>query len=210
MKHTRRAVLAGTATACVAALTGCSSTSIGSPTTISWIGEEVDADGLERHLLFMEDTVFSIRQLDVPPTDTVRPTPLPFSLVLHHREGLRTDRLRLRLIAPPIDGSPFDAAIYLRSPPSVWWPALSVSQDDSGWTTISVDDLGQSALGDGPGVANVRLDVVVVPTPAHPATDLFVDLDADLSESSILGRKQYRLVRETRFPMVTAESDSRE
>lgn len=203
LSTTRRRVLGSIATGATVAVAGCSATSIGSPTSLSWTGEQEDTDGLERHLLFEEDTVFTIRQLDVAPAEMVRLSPLRFSFVLHHRDGLRTDRLQLRLVAPPADGSAFDAAVYLRSPPNVWWPAVSVSQDDEGRTIITADGLGQSPLGTGPGVANVRLDVVLVPTPTHPATDVFVGLDADLSESSTVGRTQYHLTRETRFPIVT-------
>ena len=54
------------------------------------------------------------------------------------------------------------------------------------------------------------LETVVATVTGHQYLDIHVDLDADLRESSTLGRKQYHLARETRFPMVTSDSGGRE
>lgn len=200
----RRRFLATVAGAGAAALAGC--LGAGGTATLEWTGEEVQLDGRERNQLFGDAAVFTVRQLENLPTDVVRPTPVPFSAVLHHREGLRTDRLRLRLLAPPADGSAFPAAVYLQSPPNDRWPSLSVARDDAGGTVVTADGLGRdpTARGDGPGMANVRLDFVIVPVPAHPVAELLVEAEAVLSEPAALGRRRHRLARRSRFPLVTA------
>lgn len=114
----RRRFFAAVAATGTAALAGCT----GSPletTALDWTGESVGLDGLERHQLFGGDEpafVVTVRQAHPTPDDG-RATPVPFSLLFHHRDDLRTDGLRLRLRAPPGDGSAFDAGIYLRSAP---------------------------------------------------------------------------------------------
>lgn len=121
--------------------------------------------------------------------------PVPFVAVLHHEAGLRTDRLRLRLRAPPRDGSAVDADVFVRSPPNVW-PALQVSEDADGWTVVEIDGLSA------PGDSNVAVLFTLVPTALHPVDHLVVDLDATLSGPATLGRRRYRVRRRSTCPLV--------
>jgi len=175
---------AGTAAGAVA-LAGC----LGGDTDLDWTGESVD--GREHHQLFGDGAfVLTTRQLS-PASDGQR-RPVPFEVVLHHREGLRTDGFRLGLRAPPRDGSAFDAALFLASSRL----PLRVERTD-GWTTVAADGLGSA------GESNVALDLFVVPTPSRPVDELLVDADVRLSEGGPV-RRRYRARRLSSVPLARA------
>jgi len=181
----RRTFLTGGAAAGAVALAGC----VGGQATLDWTGESVD--GPERHQLFDGGSfVLTTRQLS-PAADGER-TPVPFELVLHHREGLRTDGFRLGFRAPPRDGSAFDADVYIASSPL----PLRVERT-KGWTTVEADDLGSL------GESNVALDLFVLPTLSRPVDELLVDADVRLSESGPV-RRRYRARRLIGVPLARA------
>ncbi len=186
-------------------LTGCTEAAVPRRATLDWTGELTDPNTRERHQLFGGGRVtFTVRQLDPMPSEAVRVQPVPFVGLFHHEAGLRTDRLRLHLRAPPHDGSAFDADVFVRSPPNVWWPALQISEDAAGWTVIEIDGLGADAGGGAPGDSNVAVPFTLVLTALHPVDDLGVDLDATLSGPATLGRHRYRVRRSSTFPLVRA------
>jgi hypothetical protein len=187
------------------ALTGCTEAAVPGQPTLDWTGELSDPDTRERHQLFEGGWVtFTVRQLDLAPSEGVRVRPVPFVGLLHHEAGLRTDQLCLRLHAPPRDGSAFDADVFVRSPPNVWWPALQVSEDADGRTVVEIDGLGADAGGGAPGDSNVAVPFTLAPTALHPVDDLVVHIDATLSAPATLGRRRYRVHRRSTFPLVRA------
>lgn len=199
----RRRFLGALGAAGTLALAGCTDAVSLGQTTLEWTGEQIEADTRERHQLFGDGVVtFTIRQLDLVPSEGVRVRPVPFLALLHHESGLRTERLRLRLRAPPRDGSAFDADVFVRSPPNVWWPPLRVSKDADGWTVIEIDGIGADNGGGAPGDSNVTVPFAIVPTALHPVDDLVVELDATLSGPAALGRRRYRVRRTSTFPLV--------
>jgi hypothetical protein len=202
----RRQFLGALGAAGTLALAGCTEAALPGQTTLDWTGELTEADTRERHQLFGDGTVtFTVRQLDPAPSEGVQVRPVPFLALLHHDEGLRTERLRLRLRAPPRDGSVFDADVFLRSPPNAWWPVLQVSEDADGWTVVDIDGIGTDSGGGAPGDSNVAVPFAIVPTALHPVDDLFVEVDATLSAPAALGRRRYRVRRTTTFPLVRAD-----
>jgi hypothetical protein len=204
----RRQFLGALGTVGALALAGCTEAALPGQTTLDWTGELTEADTRERHQLFGDGAVtFTLRQLDPAPSEGVRVRPVPFVALLHHEVGLRTERLRLRLRAPPRDGSPFDAEVFVRSPPNSWWPALQVSEDADGWTVVEIDGLGADGGGGAPGDSNVAVSFALVPTALHPVDDLVVELDATLSRPAALGRRRYRVCRTSTFPLVREPAD---
>jgi len=202
----RRQFLGTLGAAGALALSGCTDATLPGMTTLDWTGELTEPDTRERHQLFGDGRVtFTVRQLDPAPAEGARVRPVPFLALLHHEAGLRTERLRLRLRAPPRDGSVFDAAVYLRSPPNAGWPALRVSEDTDGWTVVEVAGLGVDDGGGAPGDGNIPVPFALVPTALHPVDDLAVELDATLSASAALGRRRYRVRRTSTFPLVRAD-----
>lgn len=197
----RRPFLAAAGTAGIAALAGCLD-GLGT-TTLDWTGEQVDADGRERHHLFGpgRDVTFSLRQVALagPETD---PKPVPFEATLHHREGLRTEHLRLRLLAPPRDGSVFVAPIAVESP-DTHRTTGTVSRDRDGWTILELGPTEGVHAGTAFGRANVAARFFVHPSRSHPVDDLFVEVDARLAGDGPFGRR-YSCRRNSVFPIVGA------
>ena len=136
----RRKLLAGTAAVATLALAGCQGLSpIRSEPSFGAQRELTQMDGRERHLVFGDeadpDVSFMLRQdVPLPATPESGPEWVPFSVVVHHRKGLVTDHLSLRLRAPPVDRSVFDANIYLRSPATGDTPTFTLDRDPTGWT----------------------------------------------------------------------------
>lgn len=194
----RRQFLAGAAAAATLALTGCQGLSpIRSEQTFGTPRELTQMGGRERHLVFGDeedpDVSFMLRQdVPLPANPKSGPEWIPFGVVVHHRKGLVTDRLSLRLRAPAADGSGFDANIYLRSPATGVSPSLTLDRRSDGWTVIKVDDLGKPPAGHStaPGEANVNLRFVVNPLSSHPAEELYTEFDAELSEPGTIGRRR--------------------
>lgn len=198
----RRQFLGALGAAGTLALAGCTAALPGQ-VTIDWTGELTEPETREQHQLFGDGQVtFTLRQLDPAPSEGVQVRPVPFEAILHHREGLRTERLGLRLRAPPRDGSAFDAGVFVRSPPNGWWPALQVSEDADSWTVVEIDGLGTDRGGGAPGDSNVVVPFALVPPALHPVEDLVVELDATLSGPAAVGRRRYRVRRTSTFPLV--------
>lgn len=190
----RRRFLAGAAGVATVALAGCL-TPVASERTFGPPRERIQLDGRERHLVFGADgreVSFTLRQdAPLPVTPEPRPEWIPFHVVVHHRKGLHTDRLTLRLRAPAADGSGFDGNVYLRSPATGDSPSFTVERTLDGWTVLEAHDLGTPSAGRSiaPGESNVALDLVVNPLSSHPAEELHVEFDAELSEATTLGRR---------------------
>lgn len=177
----RRPFLAAGA-AGMAALAGCAD----GPGTASldWVGEAVDADGREHHHWFgpARGVTVTVRQTaSVVDADA----PVPLLVLLHHREGLRTERLRLRLLAPPRSGSAFVAPVRVQSPASTA-VAQTVARDSDGWTMVDLGPADGAARRFGAG--NLALEFAVHPTSA-PVDTLFVDVAATLRETATFGRR---------------------
>lgn len=192
----RRQFLAGTAGGAALSLAGClARTSLASTQTFGTPHELTQMNGRERHLVFGDaddpNVAFMLRQ-DVLLTAThdSRSEWIPFHVVVHNRKGLRTDRLALRLRAPPVDGSNFDANVYLRSPAAESSPSFTLSRTSDDWTVLDSGDIGKPPAGrsEVPGEANVHLYFVVNPLSSHPAAELYVEFHAELSEPKFVGR----------------------
>ncbi|OYR43444.1 hypothetical protein DJ81_09330 [Halorubrum sp. Hd13] len=171
--------------------------------------ELIQMGGRERHLVFGDDddpdVSFMLRQdVPLPATPESPPEWIPFHVVVHHRKGLRTDRLTLCLRAPAVDGSGFDANVYLRSPATGNTPTFTLDRDLTGWTVIDADDLGKPPAGrsSAPGEANVALNFVVRPLSSHPAEELYAEFEAELSEPRIVGRRSRTATGQLAFPFV--------
>lgn len=192
----RRQFFAGAAGVAALSLAGClARTPLASKRTFVTPHELTQTDGRERHLVFGDaddpDVAFMLRQdVPLPATPESRPEWIPFHVVVHHRKGLRTDRLTLRLRAPPVDGSDFDANVYLRSPETGSSPSFTLSRAPDDWTVLDSGDLGKPPAGRAmaPGEANVHLYFVVNPLSSHPAEELYVEFHAELSEPKLVGR----------------------
>ncbi|WP_136718558.1 hypothetical protein [Halorientalis salina] len=143
---------------------------------------------------------------DAPLVATPGPEPewIPFRLVVHHRKGLRTDRLSLRLSAPAADGSDFDTNIYLRSPASGSAPLFTINRAPDGWTVLDGSDLGTPPAGrsTAPGEANITLDFTVKPLSLHPAEELYVEIDAEVSDTGTISRRSRTATGRLAFPFV--------
>jgi hypothetical protein len=202
----RRQFLGAAGAAGALALAGCTA-ALSEATTLDWTGELTEADTRERHQLFGDDVTFTVRQLEPAPAAGLQVRPVPFEAILHHREGLRMERLSLRLRAPPRDGSPFDADVYVRSPPNGWWPPLQVREDADGWTVVESHDLGADGGGGAPGDSNVAVPFAIVPTALHPVDHLVVELDATLSGPATVGWRRYHVSRLTTFPLVRGDGN---
>lgn len=208
----RRRFLAGTAGAATLALAGCLTlTPLAADQSFGPPQELIQMGGRERHLVFGDpddpDVTVTVRQdASLPATPDIRPEWIPFHLIVHHREGLRTDRLTLRLRAPAADGSDVNAHVYLRSPATGAAPSFTLDRTADGWTIIDSDDLGSSPAdrSSAPGEANLHLYVGVTPLPSHPPEELFVDADVSLSDSRLVGRRSRRATGRIRFPFVRA------
>jgi hypothetical protein len=191
----RRAFLGAAGTTGAVALAGC----LGGPRRLDWVGGLADSDGRERHQLFGpdRDVVFTVRQ--EAPREGARS--VPFLATLHHRDGLRTDRLRLRLYAPSVGGYGPAVDVHVRSPPTRWWPPISLARNADGTTLVTVDGLGDTRDGHGAiGEANVAVPFTVVG--AEAGAELHVGLEAMLSERSAVGRRRYEVGHTDRFPLV--------
>ncbi|SDF61213.1 hypothetical protein SAMN04488067_10673 [Halorubrum xinjiangense] len=206
----RRKFLAGTAAVVTLALAGCQGLSpIRSEPSFGAQRELTQMDGRERHLVFGDeadpDVSFMLRQdVPLPATPESGPEWIPFSVVVHHRKGLVTDHLSLRLRAPPVDRSVFDANIYLRSPTTGDTPTFTLDRDPTGWTVIEAEDLGKPSAGrsSAPGEANIHLGFILNPLSSHPAEELTVDFEAELSEPSPVGRDSRTATGRMTFPLV--------
>lgn len=178
------------------------------PVSIGWPTEQVQMDGQEKHLVFARDgadqAIVTIRQEALPDRRADSPDRIPFFALVHHRTGLRTDAVALRLRARPTDGSPFFAAISVVSPPTSLWPPVTVERAAEGWTVVRSGDLGTTDehTGSAPGDANVRVEFLVQPMRSHPVEELEVGVDATLSEPGTIRRRHYRVRAETRFRIV--------
>ncbi|WP_267640002.1 hypothetical protein [Haloarchaeobius amylolyticus] len=203
----RRRWLATAGAGGLLSLAGClGSRSTRPETTIDWTGETVDRDGMERHQLFGgEDLPFvlTVRQVTPVPAEPTGQPRIPMFALFHHRRGLRTERIALKLRAPPSDGSAHEAAVYVRPMVDDRWDPLSVTTDAAGWTVVRAADLGRQVRGRAPGDANLTLEFVLEPSRVHPVAELFLDLDVVLSEDTTLGRRRYRVRRQVTFPLVT-------
>lgn len=205
---TRRQFVAAAGTAGAVAGAGClEASALTGPTSLDWLGTETEFGGREHHLFFGTDepaVTVTIRQEAVAPADPATAMPIPYFLLVHHPEGWRMDALRVKFRAPPADGSPFDAAVSVSSPPTDLYPPLSVRRDADGWTAVDWPDLGEPhrRTGTVPGAGNVGLDFALVPSPSHPVAALVVDVDAAFSEPATAGRRRYRARRTARFPLV--------
>lgn len=206
----RREFLAGAAAVATLALAGCQGLSpIRSEPSFGAQRELIQMDGRERHLVFGDkedpDVSFMLRQdVPLPANPESGPEWIPFVVVVHHRKGLVTDRLSLRLRAPAVDGSDFDANIYLRSPATGDTPTFTFDRAPSGWTVIEAEDLGKPSAGrsSAPGEANIHLGFIVNPLSSHPAEELHVDFEAELSEPSFVGRDSRTATGHMTFPFV--------
>jgi hypothetical protein len=117
----------------LATLAGCID-SVGRPADLDWVREEVDDAERERHQVFGpdDDAIFTVRQRPIPAGATA---PLGFEALLYHREGLRTDSLRLAVLAPPRVGPGPAAEIAVTSPPNDR-STVTVTRDAGGSTTL--------------------------------------------------------------------------
>lgn len=206
----RRQFLAETAVVGGFSLAGClSRIPLASEQTFGIPHELVQMNGRERHLVFGNDNEpelsLMLRQ-DVPLPATPKPRPewIPYHVVVHHRKGLRTDRLTLRVRAPAVDGSGFDGNVYLRSPATGVSPSFALDRTPDGWTVIDWADLGKPPAGrsSAPGVANISVDFVVNPLSSHPVEELHIEFDAELSEPGIIGRHSRTATGRLVFPFV--------
>lgn len=204
----RRRVLVGVGAAATTALAGClDGTPLAAPADLSWTAEEVQIDGREHHQIFGgvdRPAVVTVRQESFAATDSVS-TVVPFFLVLHHREDLRTDALRLRLRARSRNAGGEPGAVYVESPPTDRRPPLTVTRAENGWTAVDCGDLGRPVGGPGgvvPGVANVRVDFAIRGRFDRLET-LDVEVEAVLSESGPVGRRRFRLAHAFAVPVVT-------
>lgn len=210
----RRQFLAGTAGVAALSLAGCLNLDLtASEQTFGTPDERTQMDGRERHLVFGDnedpDVAFTLRQdVPLPSTPESRPEWIPFNVVVHHRKELRTDRLTLRLRAPAVDGSGFDANIYLRSPATGVTPSFALDRVAGGWTVIEADDLGEPPAGgsNAPGEANVYINFVINPLSSHPAEELYAEFVAELSEPGTFGRQSRTATGRLTFPFVRADA----
>lgn len=206
----RRQFIAGTAGAATLSLAGClTRTSLAARQTFGTPHELTQMDGRERHLVFGDgdnpEVVFTLRQDAVLSTATGPQLEwVPFHVIVHHREGLRADRLTLRLHAPPADGSGFDANVYLRSPATGLAPSITLNRAPDGRTVLDGSDLSKPLAGrsSAPADANIHLYFVVNPLPSHPAEELHVEFDATMSEQRTVGRDSRRAIGRLIFPFV--------
>jgi len=178
----RRPFLAAAGTVGLAALAGCSD-ALGT-TRLDWVGEELDADGREHHHLFGPDSDVTLTVRQTAPVGS-EDDPIPLQVLLHHRRGLRTEQLRLRLLAPPRDGGSPVASVDVRAPAATD-TVQTVRRDPAGWTVV---ELGPAAGAEGSfGRANLVLEFSLRPT-HRPVETLFVDVDATLRGSGPLARR---------------------
>jgi hypothetical protein len=190
----RRPFLAAAGAVGLAALAGCTE-ALGT-TRLDWVGEAVDADGREHHHLFGSDrdVTLSVRQTASVASED---DPVPIQVLLHHRRGLRTERLRLRLRAPPRDGNLPVAPIEVRAPVATD-TVQTVRRDPDGWTVV---ELGPTAGAEESfGRANLGLEFSLHPT-LPPVESLLVGVDATLRETGPLARR-FECRRTVDYPLV--------
>lgn len=190
----RRQLLAATTSTAFLALSGCQG-SVRGPRTYGAPEEEIDARGMEKHLVFTRDSedqaVVTINQRRKPQSLEQQ---IPFRFHVWHREGLSIDRLYYKIRSPPHStGVPAD--VFLQVPDSGPWPKFELTED-RGWTVIHVDDIG--ALGDG----SLGLDLLIDPV-SDPVEELAVRTEVELGGSGVFGNR-YRAKANTRFEILSA------
>lgn len=167
MTHTRRGVLAGTATACVAALAGCLSIVRDPPsydvTTEPSVGET--------HIHFRDgNEKFAVATFRVEsPADGGARVGAYLSHRLYRVEDYR---LRFRVVTP--GGHP--AQIAFRRPAAALPAFVFRPADEHDWTEFRIEDLGRH------GIGALHFGFDVIPTEPIDQFTLFVDLRARLTD----------------------------
>lgn len=122
---------------------------------------------------------------------------IPFRLHVWHRDGLSTDRISVKLRAPPTTtGAP--ANVFLQVPDEGSWPEFDLRKNENQWTVIDIDEIGR--LGGG----SLGLDLILDPV-SDPVEELAVRTEVEFSESGIIER-DYQATANTQFDVLSAQS----
>ncbi|PSQ06441.1 hypothetical protein BRC92_00750 [Halobacteriales archaeon QS_4_69_31] len=195
----RRRFLATSVAGLGATAAGC--VAVGGTKTLGSPGEEIDDDGAEKHLTFVdgdrEVAVVSLDQMDeqASPTDSFR-----FRIHVEHgtaedERASTVERFRFDLRAPPASVAP-PAEVYLQAPGGGLWPDFTFEEVENFWTRIEAggtDEVGSGAL---------TLAFIVDPLGIEP-DELGVRASVGLSVAGPT-TPDYRLETETRFEPVVS------
>jgi hypothetical protein len=186
----KRRTLLATGTATLAAGTAGCSGLLGGTTTLGRPEEQLDDDGMEKHLVFRDgdDRIVVItldqRTRQKSPTDRFR-----FRLYIAHGYGdeanggpaTSVDSFRFDLRTPLTSVDP-PANVFLAAPEGGPWPDFTFERDDDLWTRIAVEDVGE--LGEG----TIGLTTIVDPLDV-PVEEVGVRADLTLSEDGFGARR---------------------